>query len=72
MPLDLPGSLLLAGAGELLHRSELSATTLRQNVTSPNGTTHAALQVLMADDGLQRLMTEAVAAASKRSAELAR
>ena len=75
LPADLAAQLArwtVAGAGELLHRSELSAATLRQNVTSPNGTTHAALQVLMADDGLQRLMTEAVAAASKRSAELAR
>jgi pyrroline-5-carboxylate reductase len=40
-------------------------------VTSPNGTTHAALQVLMADGGLQPLMTEAVAAATRRSRELA-
>ena len=61
----------VAGAGELLHRSDLPAAILRQNVTSPNGTTHAALQVLMASDGLQPLMTAAVAAATKRSAELA-
>ncbi len=63
----------VAGAGELLHQSqELPASTLRKNVTSPNGTTHAALQVLMADpEGMQALMTEAVAAATKRSAELA-
>jgi pyrroline-5-carboxylate reductase len=61
----------VAGAGELLHRSPLEAGVLRQNVTSPNGTTFAALQVLMADDGLARLMREAVAAATRRSRELA-
>jgi pyrroline-5-carboxylate reductase len=44
---------------------------LRQNVTSPGGTTAAALEVLMAEDGLQRLMTQAIAAATKRSRELA-
>ena len=58
-------------AGELLHHSALGAETLRQNVTSPNGTTHAALTVLMADEGLGKLMREAVAAATKRSQELA-
>ena len=61
----------VAGAGELLHRSDLPPAQLRTNVTSPNGTTHAALQVLMATPGLQDLMTEAVAAATRRSAELA-
>jgi pyrroline-5-carboxylate reductase len=61
----------VAGAGELLHRSDLDAATLRQNVTSPGGTTAAALEVLMAKDGLARLMTEAVAAATRRSRELA-
>ncbi len=61
----------VTGAGELLHQSPLDAATLRQNVTSPNGTTHAALQVLMAIDGLEPLMTTAVAAATKRSRELA-
>jgi pyrroline-5-carboxylate reductase len=62
----------VAGAGELLHRSELGADTLRQNVTSPGGTTFAALQVLMAEDGLPKLMREAVAAATRRSRELAK
>jgi pyrroline-5-carboxylate reductase len=62
----------VAGSGELLHRSELSSATLRQNVTSPGGTTAAALQVLMGADGLQSLMTRAVAAATKRSKELAK
>jgi len=61
----------VAGAGELLHRSPLDAATLRQNVTSPGGTTAAALEVLMAEGGLERLMTAAIAAATKRSRELA-
>jgi pyrroline-5-carboxylate reductase len=61
----------VTGAGELLHQSPLDAATLRQNVTSPNGTTFAALQVLMGKDGLEPLMTAAVAAATKRSRELA-
>jgi pyrroline-5-carboxylate reductase len=62
----------VAGAGELLHRSELSAASLRQNVTSPGGTTAAALAVLMGEDGLQQLMTHAIAAATARSKELAK
>ena len=61
----------VAGAGELLNRSLLDPATLRQNVTSPGGTTAAALDVLMAQDGLERLMTAAVAAATKRSRDLA-
>jgi pyrroline-5-carboxylate reductase len=44
---------------------------LRQNVTSPGGTTAAALDVLMAADGLDPLMTEAIAAATKRGKDLA-
>ena len=62
----------VAGSGELLHRSELPAATLRQNVTSPGGTTAAAREVLMGKDGLQSLMTSAVAAATRRSKELAK
>jgi pyrroline-5-carboxylate reductase len=61
----------VAGSGELLHRSELEAAVLRQNVTSPGGTTAAALDVLMASDGLAALMNKAVAAATKRSRQLA-
>jgi pyrroline-5-carboxylate reductase len=61
----------VAGSGELLHRSPLDAATLRQNVTSPGGTTAAALDVLMAKDGLEPLMTTAIAAATRRSRELA-
>ena len=62
----------VAGSGELLHRSEQDSATLRQNVTSPGGTTAAALEVLMAKDGLQPLMIRAIAAATKRSIELAK
>jgi pyrroline-5-carboxylate reductase len=62
----------VAGSGELLHRSDLAADVLRQNVTSPAGTTAAALEVLMGQDGLQSLLTRAVAAATRRSKELAK
>ena len=62
----------VAGSGELLHRSSEASATLRQNVTSPGGTTAAALEVLMGPDGLQSLMRRAVAAATKRSRELAK
>ena len=62
----------VSGSGELLHRSEADAATLRQNVTSPGGTTAAALQVLMAPDGFQSLLTRAVDAATQRSRELAK
>jgi pyrroline-5-carboxylate reductase len=62
----------VAGSGELLHRSELAAATLRRNVTSPGGTTAAALDVLMSPDGLQQLMIRAIAAATQRSRELAK
>jgi pyrroline-5-carboxylate reductase len=61
----------VSGSGELVRLSHESAGQLRRNVTSPNGTTQAALEVLMAPDGLQPLMTAAVAAATGRSRELA-
>ena len=61
----------VAGAGELLHRSDLDAATLRENVTSPGGTTAAALKVLMGKSGIDGLMKKAVAAATRRSRELA-
>jgi pyrroline-5-carboxylate reductase len=61
----------VAGSGELLHRSSIDAAVLRQNVTSPGGTTAAALDVLMAPDGLDPLMARAIAAATRRSRELA-
>ena len=61
----------VAGAGELVHRSDLPPATLRENVTSPGGTTLEALKVLMAEEGLQPLVTRAIAAATRRSRELA-
>jgi pyrroline-5-carboxylate reductase len=61
----------VAGSGELMRQSGIDAATLRQNVTSPNGTTYAALQVLMADDGMKPLFEKAITAAAKRSKELA-
>jgi pyrroline-5-carboxylate reductase len=61
----------VAGSGELLHRSALDATALRENVTSAGGTTAAALAVLMGPNGLAPLMTRAVAAATERSQQLA-
>lgn len=60
----------IEGAGELLHRSELSPATLRQNVTSPGGTTAAGLQILMAENGLEPLVKATVHAARKRAEEL--
>lgn len=75
LPADLAAKLArdtVAGSGELLHCSDLDAATLRQNVTSPGGTTAAALGVLMGENGLNELMTRAVAAATARSKELAK
>ncbi|WP_332687023.1 pyrroline-5-carboxylate reductase [Bosea sp. (in: a-proteobacteria)] len=73
LPADLAGRLARAtveGAGEMLFQSELPPGTLRQNVTSPGGTTAAALEVLMAEDGMPPLMRRAVAAAKRRAEEL--
>ena len=61
----------VVGSGELLARSADSAATLRENVTSSGGTTAAALEILMAEDGLTALMTRAVLHATERSRELA-
>jgi pyrroline-5-carboxylate reductase len=61
----------VAGSAELARLSPESAAQLRENVTSPGGTTRAALDVLMADDGLEPLIARAVAAAAARSRELA-
>ena len=61
----------VSGAGELMRQSPLEASTLRENVTSPGGTTAEALKVLMADGALPDLMNKAVAAATARSKELA-
>ena len=74
LPADLASRLAretVAGSGELLHRSELDAATLRQNVTSPGGTTAAALEVLMGPGGFDELLTKAIAAATRRGRELA-
>ncbi|KGF67356.1 pyrroline-5-carboxylate reductase [Hoeflea sp. BAL378] len=74
LPADLAMRLARAtvtGAGELMHRSPDDAATLRRNVTSPNGTTAAALAVLMADNGIQPLFDQALKAAADRSRELA-
>ena len=60
------------GAGELLHRSpDVPAADLRASVTSPGGTTAAALEVLAAPGGLSSLMQAAIAAAKRRAGELA-
>ncbi len=60
------------GSAALMEADPAPASVLRQNVTSPNGTTAAALGVLMAEDGLTPLMERAVDAARKRSEELGR
>ena len=73
LPADLAALLgreTVAGAGALLGDSPLAPDVLRKNVTSPGGTTAAALSVLMAEDGMQALMTRAVEAAKRRSVEL--
>jgi len=63
----------VAGAGELMIRSDDEPAQLRRNVTSPKGTTEAALKVLAVDDGgLKALMRHAVEAAHRRAGELAR
>ena len=74
LPADLAERLAratVAGSGELLHLSPLPASTLRENVTSPGGTTAAALAVLMGEQGLDPILQKAVAAATRRSRELA-
>jgi pyrroline-5-carboxylate reductase len=74
LPAELARKLACAtvgGSGELLHRSGLDPATLRDAVTSPGGTTAAALSLLMAPDGLDPLLEKAVGAAARRSRELA-
>jgi pyrroline-5-carboxylate reductase len=74
LPPDLAMRLARAtveGAGELLFQdAKTPVAELRRNVTSPAGTTAAALEVLMAEDGLGPLMRKAVAAAKRRAGEL--
>ena len=60
----------VAGSGELVRQSDEAASKLRENVTSPGGTTLEALKILMAPDALQPLMTRAIAAGTRRSREL--
>ena len=60
----------VAGSGALLEADNRPAAELRRDVTSPGGTTEAALKVLMAADGLETLMTRAVEAARDRAVAL--
>lgn len=60
----------IIGSGALLAQSEQSATALRQAVTSPGGTTEAALKILLAEKALPDLMLDAMQAASARAKEL--
>ena len=74
LPADLAMRLArvtVSGAGELARLSPEPAARLRQNVTSPGGTTEAALAVLMAPDGIQPVFDRALAAAVRRARELA-
>ena len=75
LPQDIAERLARAtveGAGELMYQDAATEPAqLRINVTSPGGTTAAALAVLMASDGMEPLLTRAVAAAKKRAGELA-
>ncbi len=61
----------VVGSGALAAASAEPPAVLRQNVTSPGGTTQAALAVLMAEDGIQPLFDRAIAAGTARSRELA-
>jgi pyrroline-5-carboxylate reductase len=73
LPADLAEKLAretVAGAGELMHQSREHPATLRENVTSPGGTTAAALAVLLGPNGLPELLSKAIAAATARSREL--
>lgn len=60
----------MAGAAALMTQSGTEPSELRKQVTSPNGTTEAALKVLMGEGGLEPLLRDAVAAAARRSREL--
>jgi pyrroline-5-carboxylate reductase len=74
LPADLAWPLAratVAGSGALAAQSDEPVEALRQNVTSPGGTTQAALEVLMAKDGMLPLFERAIAAATRRAHELA-
>ena len=60
----------MTGAAALLAQSGENPADLRRQVTSPNGTTEAALKILMGDAGLEPLLRDAVIAATRRSVEL--
>jgi pyrroline-5-carboxylate reductase len=60
----------VSGSGALLSADPRAAAELRKEVTSPGGTTEAALRVLMAQDALADLMQRAIAAATERGKEL--
>ncbi len=62
----------VAGSGELISQSTEAVETLRANVTSKGGTTFEALKVMMADDGLQPIVTRALQAATRRSRDLSK
>lgn len=70
LALDLARQTMVGSALLLEAEPNTHPSVLRENVTSPNGTTFAALQVLMAEGGLTDLMVKAVDAATKRSREL--
>ena len=75
LPEELSAKLALQtvmGAGRLAAESGVEPGVLRQQVTSPGGTTAAALGVLMADDAMRKLFAEAVEAARARGEELGR
>ncbi len=61
----------VSGSGELARLSDAPAAELRANVASPGGTTVEALKILMAEDGMKPLLVKAIAAATRRSRELA-
>jgi pyrroline-5-carboxylate reductase len=60
----------IVGSGALLDADPRAPAELRRDVTSPRGTTEAALEILMAEDGLAKLLIRAVAAARARAVAL--
>lgn len=71
LAMSLARQTVIGSAALAEDEKNLTAETLRQNVTSPGGTTEAALKILMKEDGLQELMNEAVQSAVERGKELA-
>jgi pyrroline-5-carboxylate reductase len=71
LSMTLARETVIGSAALAASEPETSAEQLRKNVTSPGGTTQAALDVLMAEKGLTDLMTRAITAAKKRGEELA-